>query len=307
MMKKQKKSIRYLKVKKRPKYPKNFERDYYRVLRAVVRRLKSATNNNIPMLTYSLRQDDDSTVTDAFVQAILLELLKSMTVEEAISELELLKSMTVEEAISELELILAGVSSVVDANVISAFAEAVSVDVFLNDSVLLDTVKAEWKAQQGRLVDSIVNTYIEKLQIIVSNAVQRGTAMSEVEEEIKVLLNTTDKRAKFIARNEVGNLNGIITMRRQVDCGISVYQWSSSHDERVRPSHAEMDGKYFYWNSDKMGEINGIKVYPSPKYHPCMDYNCRCVALPVIDLEQWNMTTAVPMGRVDVKKSKELS
>ena len=198
-------------------------------------------------------------------------------------------------------------SSVVDANVISAFAEAVSVDVFLNDSALLDTVKAEWKAQQSRLVDSIVNTYIEKLQIIVSNAVQRGTAMSEVKEEIKVLLNTTDKRAKFIARNEVGNLNGIITMRRQVDCGISVYQWSSSHDERVRPSHAEMDGKYFYWNSDKVGEINGIKVYPSPKYHPCMDYNCRCVALPVIDLEQWNMTTAVPMGRVDVKKSKELS
>lgn len=292
MMKKQKKSIRYLKVKKRPKYPKNFERDYYRVLRAVVRRLKSATNNNIPMLTYSLRQDDDSTVTDAFVQAILFELLRSMTVEEAISELEL---------------ILAGVASVVDANVISAFAEAVSVDVFLNDSALLDTVKAEWKAQQGRLVDSIVNTYIEKLQIIVSNAVQRGTAMSEVEEEIKVLLNTTDKRAKFIARNEVGNLNGIITMRRQVDCGISVYQWSSSHDERVRPSHAEMDGKYFYWNSDKVGEINGIKVYPAPKYHPCMDYNCRCVALPVIDLEQWNMTTAVPMGRVNVKKSKELS
>lgn len=292
MMKKQKKSIRYLKVKKRPKYPKNFERDYYRVLRAVVRRLKSATNNNIPMLAYSLRQDDDSTVTDAFVQAILVELLKSMTIEDAISELEL---------------ILAGVSSVVDANVISAFAEAVSVDVFLNDSALLDTVKAEWKAQQGRLVDSIVNTYIEKLQIIVSNAVQRGTAMSEVKEEIKVLLNTTDKRAKFIARNEVGNLNGIITMRRQVDCGISVYQWSSSHDERVRPSHAEMDGKYFYWNSDKVGEINGIKVYPAPKYHPCMDYNCRCVALPVIDLEQWNMTTAVPMGRVNVKKSKELS
>ena len=292
MMKKQKKSIRYLKVKKRPKYPKNFERDYYRVLRAVVRRLKSATNNNIPMLAYSLRQDDDSTVTDAFVQAILAELLKSMTIEDAISELEL---------------ILAGVSSVVDANVISAFAEAVSVDVFLNDSALLDTVKAEWKAQQSRLVDSIVNTYIEKLQIIVSNAVQRGTAMSEVKEEIKVLLNTTDKRAKFIARNEVGNLNGIITMRRQVDCGISVYQWSSSHDERVRPSHAEMDGKYFYWNSDKVGEINGIKVYPAPKYHPCMDYNCRCVALPVIDLEQWNMTTAVPMGRVNVKKSKELS
>jgi SPP1 gp7 family putative phage head morphogenesis protein len=291
-MKKQKKSIRYLKPKKRPKYPKNYERDYYRVLRAVVRRLKNATDNNISMLVYSLRQDDDSTVTDAFAQAILAELLKSMTIEEAINELEL---------------ILAGVSSVVDANIISAFAETVSVDVFLNDSALLDTVKAEWKAQQSRLVDSIVSTYIEKLETIVSNAVQRGSAMSEVKEEVKTLLGVTDKRAKFIARNEVSNLNGIITMRRQVDCGIDVYEWSSSHDERVRKSHAEMDGKYFYWNSDKLGEINGVKVYPSPKYHPGMDYNCRCVALPVIDLEQWNMTTAVPMGKIEVKKSKELS
>ena len=291
-MKKQKKSIRYLKPKKRPKYPKNYERDYYRVLRAVVRRLKNATDNNLPMLAYSLRQDDDSTVTDAFAQAILAELLKSMTIEEAINELEL---------------ILAGVSSIVDANIISAFAETVSVDVFLNDSALLDTVKAEWKAQQSRLVDSIVSTYIEKLETIVSNAVQRGSAMSEVKEEVKTLLGVTDKRAKFIARNEVSNLNGIITMRRQVDCGIDVYEWSSSHDERVRKSHAEMDGKYFYWNSNKLGEINGVKVYPSPKYHPGMDYNCRCVALPVIDLEQWNMTTAVPMGKIEVKKSKELS
>ncbi len=292
MTKKAKKIIRYLKPKKKPKYPKNYERDYYRILRAVVRRLKSATHNNIPMLDNSLRRDEDSTVTDDFIQAILTELLKTMTLEEALEEIEA---------------ILAGTSNIVDANIISAFAETVSVDVFLNDSALLTAVKKEWRVQQERLVNSIINTYLEKLGTIVSNAVQRGSPMGEVQDEIKSLLNTTDNRAKFIARNEVSNLNGILTMRRQMDCGIGVYQWSTSHDERVRKSHAEMDGKYFYWNSNKLGEINGVKVYPSPKYHPGMDYNCRCVALPVIDLAQWNMTTAVPNGAVEVKKSKEVT
>lgn len=292
MMKKAKKIIRYLKPRRKPKYPKNYERDYYRVLRAVVRRLKSATHNNIPMLDNSLRRDEDSTITDDVIKAILEELLKTMTLEEALAEIDA---------------ILAGTANVVDANIISAFAEVVSVDVFLNDSALLTTVRAEWRAQQERLVNSVVNTYLDKLQMIISNAIQRGSPMSEVEDEIKSLLHTTDNRAKFIARNEVSNLNGILTMRRQLDCGIGVYEWSTSHDERVRKSHAEMDGKYFYWNSNKLGELNGVKVHPSPKYHPGMDYNCRCVAIPVIDLAQWNMTTAVPTGAVEVKKSKEVS
>lgn len=291
-MMKQKKTIRYLKPKKRPKYPRNFERDYYRVLRAVVRRLKSATNNNMPMLSYSLRSDDENTITDDVIQAILDELLQTMTLEEALQELEM---------------ILAGVSSVVDANIISAFAETVSVDVFLQEPALMRSVKAEWLAQQKRYTKGLVNDYLEKLQNVLSRAVQRGTPMAEVEDEIQHLFGVTDNAAKFIARNGVSDLNGILTKRRQMDCGISVYQWSSSHDNRVRKSHAEMDGKYFYWNSDKVGEINGVKVYPSPKYHPGMDVNCRCVAIPIIDLAAWNMTEAIPNGQIKPNKNKELS
>lgn len=291
-MMKQKKTIRYLKPKKRPKYPRNFERDYYRVLRAVVRRLKSATNNNIPMLSYSLRSDDENTATDDFIQSILNELLKTMTLEEALEELKL---------------ILAGVASVVDANIISAFAETVSVNVFLQEPTLMEAVKAEWLAQQKRYTKGLVDNYLEKLWNVVSNAVQRGMPMAEVEEEIQKLIHGTENAAKSIARNGVSSLNGVLTKRRQMDCGVSVYQWSSSHDERVRKSHAEMDGKYFYWDSKKVGEINGVKVYPSPKYHPGMDWNCRCVAIPIIDLVAWNMTEAVPNGQIKPNKNKELS
>lgn len=291
MMKSQKK-IRYLKPKKRPKYPTNYERDYYRILRAVLRRLKTATNNNLPMLSQTLRRDDDSTITDDFIQAILDELLKTMTLEEALQEIEL---------------ILNGVVSVVDANLIRAFAETVSVDVFLYDSALMKAATAEWRRQQERLVDSIIHNYLDRLQTIISNAVQRGTPMIEVQEEIKQALHVSDVSARRIAMNEVGNLEGIVTMIRQTDCGIDVYQWSTSKDNRVRPAHVDNEGKLFYWHNDKMGEINGVKVYPSPKYHPGMDFNCRCCAIAILDLVKWNMTMAVPLGEPKPKQNRELS
>ena len=295
---KQQTQIRYLKPKSIPKYPANYERDYYRILRAVVRKLKQYTADNIYIVRKALHNDDvfSETGTGLVVQNftdIIIALLA--------------KSMAVEEAKKQVKAVLSGTDRNVKANILQAFAETCSVDIFLNDSQLLQSIEAEWLAQQSRLIDSVVSTYTDKLQTIVSNAVQRGEPMEDVEHEIQELYGVTDKRAKFIARNEVSNLNGIITKQRQVDCGINVYQWSTSNDERVRKSHAEMDGKYYYWNGDKLGEINGIKVYPAPKYHPGMDYNCRCVAIAVLDLAAWNMTNAVPTGEVKPKAIRAVS
>lgn len=295
---KQQTQIRYLKPKSIPKYPANYERDYYRILRAVVRKLKQYTADNLYIVRKALHNDD-----------IIAETGTGLVVQNFVDIIIALlaESMAVDEAKKQVKAVLSGTDRNVKANILQAFSETCSVDIFLNDSQLLQNIEAEWLVQQSRLVDSIVSTYTDKLQTIVSNAVQRGTAMAEVEKEIQELYGVTDKRAKFIARNEVSNLNGIITKQRQVDCGINVYQWSTSNDERVRKSHAEMDGKYYYWNGDKLGEINGIKVYPAPKYHPGMDYNCRCVAIAVLDLAAWDMTNAVPTGEVKPKAIRAVS
>lgn len=54
-----------------------------------------------------------------------------------------------------------------------------------------------------------------------------------------------------------------------------------------------------------MGEMNGVPVYPAPKFHPGMDYNCRCVALPVFDYENLNMQ-ATPLGEPKVNPATEV-
>ncbi len=287
-MMKQKKVIRYLKSKTRPKYPANYERDYYRVLRAIVRKLKKATEDNLYIIDKALRNDDDI---DTFASAIIEQLASEMPLAEAERHVNM---------------VLSGVDRGVKTSVTKAFVDTCGVDVFLNDTQLLENVRKEWYSQQSRLINSMVSTYTEKLQTIISNAVQRGTTMKEVTQEIKDLYGITDKRAKLIARNEVGNLNGILTKQRQVDSGIRAYEWSTSRDERVRASHAELEGSLFWWNGDKLGEINGRKVYPAPKFHPGMDYNCRCVGIAVIDLENWNMMNAVPMGEIKPKATAEI-
>ena len=51
------------------------------------------------------------------------------------------------------------------------------------------------------------------------------------------------------------------------------YMWLTSGDEKVRPSHAANVGKIFYWSD------------PPPTGHPSEDINCRCVAVPYVDMQ----------------------
>lgn len=287
MMMKMSKTPQYYVPNLRPTYPEAAERDYYRLLRALVRELKKATEEHLSQIKSELRQDS----TDDIIASIIAAFDKGGAKEEVIREINR---------------IMASVDSTTKANIRKAFKATMQVDVYVDDSELLSTVQKEWYNQQSKLINSIVSTYTDKLQNIVSNAVQRGSLYKDVQQEIKKLYNTTDTRAKFIAVNEVGNLNAITTKVRQQEAGISAYRWSTSKDERVRSSHKVNEGKLFFWNSSKAGKINGMDVLPSPAFHPGMDYRCRCVAIPVIDMESWNTRMVIPLNEVKPNKAMEL-
>ena len=75
---------------------------------------------------------------------------------------------------------------------------------------------------------------------------------------------------KRLVRDQTSKTVGALTGVRQKQVGIERYIWSTSADERVRPSHREQDGVTFAWDS------------PPFTGHPGEDINCRCVALAVI-------------------------
>lgn len=287
------KTTRLLHSRYVPVYPKNYEREYYRVLRSVVRKLKDITKEKFANIQSRFRKDaagdvftyEDIMIGTAWSDEFIEEILRDF----ADSRLRTALNKQIYD-------IMNGVDVIAKNNLKRSLERAVGVDIFINDTALLKSVEQEWFSSQSRLVNSIVSQFTEKLQTIISNGVQFGSTYDDVAEEIEELYDITDSRAKFIARNEISNFNAGVTRQRMEDCGIEVYEWSTSQDERVRDSHKEREGKYFYWNKKEDGEINGVHVYATPDCNPGEDFNCRCVAIAVIDLETWNMANAIPMS-----------
>ncbi|MFH4293788.1 minor capsid protein, partial [Acinetobacter baumannii] len=90
----------------------------------------------------------------------------------------------------------------------------------------------------------------------------------ELAKAIKQLGLSTDYRARLIASDQMGKINGQINQARQLSMGVETYTWQTAKDERVRPDHQYKQGKTFRWDS------------PPDGGHPGQPIRCRCTALP---------------------------
>ena len=118
------------------------------------------------------------------------------------------------------------------------------------------------------LIKSIPSQYTDKLEALVMNALQTGQTNEELAQEIKKLGHSTDFRARLIAADQMGKINGAITKVRHLDIGFESYTWSTSKDERVRTDHRIKNGQTFRWDEPPSGG------------HPGQPVRCRCTALP---------------------------
>ena len=112
-------------------------------------------------------------------------------------------------------------------------------------------------------------------EAITRNLSQGGTA-ENLRKELTEQFGIEQRRAELIARNEMANVNSQLNEYRQKEAGIEEYVWRTGRDERVRPLHAELEGQKFRW--DKPGPAEGGA-------HPGEAINCRCSAIPVIELD----------------------
>jgi len=130
-------------------------------------------------------------------------------------------------------------------------------------------------AQNASLIESIPEQYLARVNRAIGHAFGTGQRFEELAKEVERIGGITARRATFIARDQTAKLSSAFNQIRQVGAGIKTYVWSTSHDERVRPSHNQMNGEVVAWNDPR--EVDGEKI------HPGQAVNCRCVALPVIE------------------------
>jgi SPP1 gp7 family putative phage head morphogenesis protein len=149
--------------------------------------------------------------------------------------------------------------------------------------------KAAWVDKNYKLIQSSVSEYIDKVENSTEQAVTSGWSVGQLAQQLrKIDSNLTDGRASFIARDQMGKLNGEVTHRRMESIGLSMYVWSTSSDERVRDSHAELEGKLCRWDDATVYSDDGGKTWKDRpgswcQLHPGEDYQCRCTALSYFD------------------------
>lgn len=134
-------------------------------------------------------------------------------------------------------------------------------------------VAAEIAKRRQENIDLVVNAnrvYAQSVQDVFSDPANVGLSVDDLTDKLLERGDVSESRAELIARDQTLKLNGAITEMRQTNAGIDSYIWSTSQDERVREEHAVLEGQTFSWDS------------PPEPGHPGEDYQCRCVALPVI-------------------------
>lgn len=115
-----------------------------------------------------------------------------------------------------------------------------------------------------RMHDSLIQR-IDKLQEVAP--FDRQALQTVLRSEYK----STGYNLRRITRDQNNKMIGNLTKIRQQQLRIEGYQWSTSQDERVRPTHAAKDGSFFRWDNP-----------PPDEGHPGTAIQCRCVAIPAL-------------------------
>lgn len=145
------------------------------------------------------------------------------------------------------------------------------VNVFRSEPFLKPLAEG-WISENTALIKSLPTRLHPELEGIIRRGVMNGQSVKDIKGQIKARYGVSDYRAKLIAQDQTLKLNADLTRYRLQSVGVEQYIWRSVQDSRVRPEHADRNGKTYSW---KEGPSNGS--------HPGQEVRCRCRAEAIWD------------------------
>lgn len=132
-----------------------------------------------------------------------------------------------------------------------------------------------------RLKDS-TKKYLTKLPFDAMNKIKQynekgileGLTFSEIVEKVKKIPEMNYRRLKLIARTQAAFTMSMLTEKRARALGCEYFIWQTMEDERVRPSHAAMQGQICSFDNPPI--VDGFPLLPG------RTYNCRCWIVPIV-------------------------
>ena len=274
-----------IKSKAVPLYPKTAEREFRRITGAYMKLLNEELKKKLPAMMAEYRRErngdsrfDDSQDLDAKLRLLLQDVAAAM--EKRIAEygldqkVEQIAKMTKNTSLREWK---------------RAIKETLGIDL-LDDyykGEFYEEAIRRWIAENVLLIKSIPSETLGDMREIILGSYLKGSSIRDIQKAIQETYNTSRRKAQLLARDQVATLNAQLTKMQQQDAGCNKYRWSDSRDGRVRDCHRELNGKVFSWDDppEMWYETKKGRVYTGRRCHPGEDYCCRCVAIPVFDLD----------------------
>jgi SPP1 gp7 family putative phage head morphogenesis protein len=134
-----------------------------------------------------------------------------------------------------------------------------------------------FRARQGDLIVSLAKDKVARVKSVLREQGSDAT-VDDLADRIQEETGATESRARLIARTETTTFNSQLSIARHTAAGIKEFTWSTSNDERVRESHADLDGKVFAYSDPPL--VDGERTLPG------QTYNCRCSAIAILPTEE---------------------
>jgi SPP1 gp7 family putative phage head morphogenesis protein len=131
----------------------------------------------------------------------------------------------------------------------------------------------EWAKENARLIVTVADRHLAQVGELVAGQFKAGARWEDVSKALEERYDVAKSNAERIARTETSKLNAAVTKERFVALGVTEAIWRTVRDERVRESHADLEGERY-----SLAEGGPGGLYPGSE--PC----CRCWAEPIVEI-----------------------
>lgn len=278
--------LQSIKGKVAPRYPASAERELQRISRQYLNIFRDTLKEHLPAIIEACRKERQSGARYDDVQDLNSEIKEEMkrVSEETEQKVAAFGLIALIEKVAE----MLRKSSVKDWGRIIKQTLGVDVAEEYYSKEMYEYIIKQWIAENVAKIKSIPSQTLGNMEQIILDGFMKGKSVRDIQKSIQNEYGVTKGKAVLIARDQIATLNARMSKMQQQDAGCKRYRWSSSKDSRVRDCHRELDGKIFSWDDPPemyyYTKSRG-KVMTGRRCHPGEDFCCRCVPIPIFDID----------------------
>jgi len=146
-------------------------------------------------------------------------------------------------------------------------------------------ISDEWETNMKLWIKDFTEKQILELRQNMKKSVLAGNRYESAIKSIQDSFGVTSRKAKFLARQETALMMAKYKQAKYEDAGVDEYKWRAvkgTPQHPTRPRHKELSeesekGKIFRFDDPPITDPR-----TGARNNPGEDYNCRCVAIPVV-------------------------